>query len=90
MNFSESERLQQLSNEYILGGQFPFSFMRAVGGGAPVVMKERTHAYLYNINGNKFIDYLKHTVQLLRGMHILILLKQLEPSSQRCFIWYTD
>ncbi|WP_261934059.1 glutamate-1-semialdehyde 2,1-aminomutase [Staphylococcus aureus] len=41
MNFSESERLQQLSNEYILGGvNSPSRSYKAVGGGAPVVMKE--------------------------------------------------
>ncbi len=48
MNFSESERLQQLSNEYILGGvNSPSRSYKAVGGGAPVVMKEGHGAYLY-------------------------------------------
>ncbi len=60
MNFSESERLQQLSNEYILGGvNSPSRSYKAVGGGAPVVMKEGRGAYLYDVDGNKFIDYLQ-------------------------------
>ena len=38
MNFSESERLQQLSNEYILGGvNSPSRSYKAVGGGAQLL-----------------------------------------------------
>ena len=37
MKFTESERLQKLSNEYILGGvNSPSRSYKAVGGGAPV------------------------------------------------------
>ena len=91
MNFSESERLQQLSNEYILGGvNSPSRSYKAVGGGAPVVMKEGHGAYLYDVDGNKFIDYLQAYGQLLRGMHILILLKQFKNKQPKVFIWYTD
>lgn len=60
MKFTESERLQQLSNEYILGGvNSPSRSYKAVGGGAPVVMREGHGAYLYDVDGNKFIDYLQ-------------------------------
>ncbi|HDB8470564.1 TPA: glutamate-1-semialdehyde 2,1-aminomutase [Staphylococcus aureus] len=68
MNFSESERLQQLSNEYILGGvNSPSRSYKAVGGGAPVVMKERHGAYLYDVDGNKFIDYLQAYGPIITG-----------------------
>ncbi|HEI7083677.1 TPA: glutamate-1-semialdehyde 2,1-aminomutase [Staphylococcus aureus] len=68
MNFSESERLQQLSNEYILGGvNSPSRSYKTVGGGAPVVMKEGHGAYLYDVDGNKFIDYLQAYGPIITG-----------------------
>ncbi|HIH7688251.1 TPA: glutamate-1-semialdehyde 2,1-aminomutase [Staphylococcus aureus] len=68
MNFSESERLQQLSNEYILGGvNSPSRSYKAVGGDAPVVMKEGHGAYLYDVDGNKFIDYLQAYGPIITG-----------------------
>ncbi|HDK7710877.1 TPA: glutamate-1-semialdehyde 2,1-aminomutase [Staphylococcus aureus] len=68
MNFSESERLQQLSNEYILGGvNSPSRSYKAVGGGTPVVMKEGHGAYLYDVDGNKFIDYLQAYGPIIAG-----------------------
>ncbi|HBE7707974.1 TPA: glutamate-1-semialdehyde 2,1-aminomutase [Staphylococcus aureus] len=68
MNFSESERLQQLSNEYILGGvNSPSRSYKAVGGGVPVVMKEGHGAYLYDVDGNKFIDYLQAYGPIITG-----------------------
>ncbi|HAR4473779.1 TPA: glutamate-1-semialdehyde 2,1-aminomutase [Staphylococcus aureus] len=68
MNFSESERLQQLSNEYILGGvNSPSRSYKAVGGGAPAVMKEGHGAYLYDVDGNKFIDYLQAYGPIITG-----------------------
>lgn len=68
MNFSESERLQQLSNEYILGGvNSPSRSYKAVGGSAPVVMKEGHGAYLYDVDGNKFIDYLQAYGPIITG-----------------------
>ncbi|HGZ6268262.1 TPA: glutamate-1-semialdehyde 2,1-aminomutase [Staphylococcus aureus] len=68
MNFSESERLQQLSNEYILGGvNSPSRSYKSVGGGAPVVMKEGHGAYLYDVDGNKFIDYLQAYGPIIAG-----------------------
>ncbi|HCY6419308.1 TPA: glutamate-1-semialdehyde 2,1-aminomutase [Staphylococcus aureus] len=68
MNFSESERLQQLSNEYILGGvNSPSRSYKAVGGGAPVVMKEGHSAYLYDVDGNRFIDYLQAYGPIITG-----------------------
>lgn len=86
MNFSESERLQQLSNEYILGGvNSPSRSYKAVGGGAPVVMKEGHGAYLYDVDGNRFIDYLQAYGPIITGMHILILLKQFKNKLLKVF-----
>ena len=68
MNFTESERLQKLSNEYILGGvNSPSRSYKAVGGGAPVVMREGHGAYLYDVDGNKYIDYLQAYGPIITG-----------------------
>ena len=49
MNFTESERLQELSNEYILGGvNSPSRSYKAVGGGAPVVRRKVKALILYD------------------------------------------
>ena len=40
---------------------------KAVGGGAPVVMREGHGAYLYDVDGNKFIDYLQAYGPIITG-----------------------
>ncbi|PTF94818.1 glutamate-1-semialdehyde 2,1-aminomutase [Staphylococcus chromogenes] len=68
MNFSKSENLQNQSNEYILGGvNSPSRSYKAVGGGAPVVMKKGQGAYLYDVDGNKYIDYLQAYGPIITG-----------------------
>ena len=68
MKFSESEKLQQLSNEYILGGvNSPSRSYKAVGGGAPVMMRSGQGAYLFDVDGNKYIDYLQAYGPIITG-----------------------
>lgn len=68
MEFTESERLQSLSDEYILGGvNSPSRSYKAVGGGAPVVMKEGKGQYLYDVDGNRYIDYLQAYGPIITG-----------------------
>lgn len=68
MNFSKSENLQNQSNEYILGGvNSPSRSYKAVGGGAPAVMKKGQGAYLYDVDGNKYIDYLQAYGPIITG-----------------------
>ncbi|RNM25260.1 glutamate-1-semialdehyde 2,1-aminomutase [Staphylococcus cohnii] len=68
MKFTESERLQNYSNEYILGGvNSPSRSYKAVGGGAPVMMKSGQGAYLYDVDGNKYIDYLQAYGPIITG-----------------------
>ena len=88
MKFTESERLQQLSNEYILGGvNSPSRSYKAVGGGAPVVMKEGHGAYLYDVDGNKYIDYLQAYGPIITGHAHRILPKQSKIKQQKvCFM----
>lgn len=68
MKFTNSEALQHESNEYILGGvNSPSRSYKAVGGGAPVVMKKGEGAYLYDVDGNKYIDYLQAYGPIITG-----------------------
>jgi glutamate-1-semialdehyde 2,1-aminomutase len=68
MKFTESERLQKFSDEYILGGvNSPSRSYKAVGGGAPVMMKEGKGAYLFDEDGNKYIDYLQAYGPIITG-----------------------
>ncbi|MDT0871248.1 glutamate-1-semialdehyde 2,1-aminomutase [Staphylococcus pseudintermedius] len=68
MNFNRSETLQEQSNEYILGGvNSPSRSYKAVGGGAPVVMKSGKGAYLYDVDGNEYIDYLQAYGPIITG-----------------------
>ncbi|MES3704093.1 glutamate-1-semialdehyde 2,1-aminomutase [Staphylococcus arlettae] len=68
MKFTESEKLQQFSNDYILGGvNSPSRSYKAVGGGAPVIMQEGQGAYLIDEDGNKYIDYLQAYGPIITG-----------------------
>lgn len=68
MDFTKSEQLQQQSNEYILGGvNSPSRSYKAVGGGAPVVMKSAKGAYFYDVDGNQYIDYLQAYGPIITG-----------------------
>jgi len=80
MNFSESERIQKDANEYILGGvNSPSRSYKAVGGGAPVVMERADGAYFYDVDGNRYIDYLAAYGPIIAGHahpHITAAIKQ--------------
>ena len=45
--------------EHIVGGvNSPSRGYQAVGGGAPTVMERAEGAYFWDVDGNKYIDYL--------------------------------
>lgn len=68
MNFTNSEKIQQRANEAILGGvNSPSRSYKAVGGGAPVVMARGEGAYFYDVDGNKYIDYLAAYGPIITG-----------------------
>jgi glutamate-1-semialdehyde 2,1-aminomutase len=59
MNHSKSEQIYAEAQEHIVGGvNSPSRSYKAVGGGAPVVMERGEGAYFYDVDGNKYIDYL--------------------------------
>lgn len=55
----QSEQLYQKALEHIVGGvNSPSRSFKAVGGGAPVFMKSAKGAYFWDVDGNRYIDYL--------------------------------
>lgn len=59
MNHSKSEALHEEALKHIVGGvNSPSRSYKAVGGGAPVAMDYGKGAYFYDIDGNRYIDYL--------------------------------
>lgn len=63
-----SEKLRQRSENIILGGvNSPSRSYKAVGGSAPVVMDRAEGAYFYDVDGNKYIDYLSAYGPIITG-----------------------
>lgn len=68
MNFTKSEQLYQEALEHIVGGvNSPSRSYKAVGGGAPVVMERAQGAYFWDVDGNKYIDYLAAYGPIITG-----------------------
>lgn len=59
MNRKNSEAIYAEACEHIVGGvNSPARAYGAVGGGAPTVMERAEGAYFYDVDGNRYIDYL--------------------------------
>ena len=59
MNRTKSEQIYREACEHIVGGvNSPSRGYKAVGGGAPTVMERAEGAYFWDVDGNKYIDYL--------------------------------
>jgi len=68
MNHTQSEQLYEQALEHIVGGvNSPSRSYKAVGGGAPVFMKRAEGAYFYDVDGNKYIDYLAAYGPIITG-----------------------
>ena len=68
MNFSTSEQLHKEALELIVGGvNSPSRAYKAVGGGAPVYMERGKGAYFWDVDGNKYIDYLAAYGPIITG-----------------------
>jgi glutamate-1-semialdehyde 2,1-aminomutase len=68
MNFSKSEELHKEALEHIVGGvNSPSRSYKAVGGGAPVVMERAKGAYFWDVDGNRYIDYLAAYGPIITG-----------------------
>ncbi|RAL24321.1 glutamate-1-semialdehyde 2,1-aminomutase [Thermoflavimicrobium daqui] len=59
MNICTSERIYQEALNVIVGGvNSPSRSFRAVGGGAPIFMKKAKGSHFWDVDGNRYIDYL--------------------------------
>lgn len=68
MNRTNSERHYQEALKYIVGGvNSPSRAFKAVGGGAPVFMERGQGAYFWDVDGNRYIDYLAAYGPLIHG-----------------------
>ena len=67
-NHTNSKKLQIAAEEVILGGvNSPSRSYKAVGGGAPLVMERAEGAYFFDVDGNKYIDYLAAYGPIITG-----------------------
>ncbi|MCI1696194.1 glutamate-1-semialdehyde 2,1-aminomutase [Aneurinibacillus aneurinilyticus] len=68
MNFTRSEELYKEALDVIVGGvNSPSRAFKAVGGGAPVTMAKAEGAYFWDVDGNKYIDYLAAYGPIITG-----------------------
>lgn len=57
--YAKSEALYEKARAHIVGGvNSPARSFKAVGGGAPVFMSRAQGAYMWDVDGNRYIDYL--------------------------------
>src|SRR5690606_17115390 len=80
MNYTKSDALHKEALEHIVGGvNSPSRSYKAVGGGSPVAMEKGEGAYLYDVDGNRYIDYLAAYGPIITGHahpHITEAIKQ--------------
>ncbi|WP_042142120.1 glutamate-1-semialdehyde 2,1-aminomutase [Paucisalibacillus sp. EB02] len=68
MNFTNSEALHVEAQKHIVGGvNSPSRAYKAVGGGSPVYMERAKGAYFWDVDGNKYIDYLAAYGPIITG-----------------------
>lgn len=68
MKFTRSEELHEEALQHIVGGvNSPSRSYKAVGGGSPVVMERAKGAYFWDVDGNKYIDYLAAYGPIITG-----------------------
>ncbi|HZG15467.1 MAG TPA: glutamate-1-semialdehyde 2,1-aminomutase [Candidatus Bathyarchaeia archaeon] len=68
MNRQQSARMHEEACDVILGGvNSPSRSFKAVGGGAPVTMERAQGAYFWDVDGNRYIDYLAAYGPIITG-----------------------
>ncbi|WP_139492271.1 glutamate-1-semialdehyde 2,1-aminomutase [Brevibacillus dissolubilis] len=68
MNRETSNQLHEQALDVIVGGvNSPSRSFKAVGGGAPVVMERAKGAYFWDVDGNRYIDYLAAYGPIITG-----------------------
>lgn len=68
MDFTNSEKLHEIAQKHIVGGvNSPSRAYFGVGGGTPVYMERGKGAYFWDVDGNKYIDYLAAYGPIITG-----------------------
>ncbi|MDX8047650.1 glutamate-1-semialdehyde 2,1-aminomutase [Gracilibacillus sp. S3-1-1] len=68
MQFTQSEALHKEAQQHIVGGvNSPSRAYKGVGGGSPVYMEKGEGAYFWDVDGNKYIDYLAAYGPIITG-----------------------
>ncbi|MDQ0089174.1 glutamate-1-semialdehyde 2,1-aminomutase [Paenibacillus anaericanus] len=68
MNRTKSEYLYEEALKHIVGGvNSPSRSFKAVGGGAPVFMSKGQGAHFWDVDGNKYVDYLAAYGPIITG-----------------------
>ena len=68
MNHSKSQEVYNEALKHIVGGvNSPSRSYKAVGGGAPVVMAKGKGPYFWDVDGNRYIDYLAAYGPIITG-----------------------
>jgi glutamate-1-semialdehyde 2,1-aminomutase len=68
MQWNKSAQLYEEAQQHIVGGvNSPSRSFKAVGGGAPVFMKRGEGAYMWDVDGNRYIDYLMAFGPIITG-----------------------
>lgn len=68
MNYTKSEALHEEALEHIVGGvNSPSRSFTAVGGGSPVYMERAKGPHFWDVDGNKYIDYLAAYGPIITG-----------------------
>ncbi len=68
MNYINSERLYEEALQHIVGGvNSPSRSFKGVGGGTPIFMEKAKGAYFWDVDGNRYIDYLAAYGPIIAG-----------------------
>ncbi|NEU31911.1 glutamate-1-semialdehyde 2,1-aminomutase [bacterium LRH843] len=68
MKWTQSEALYKEAQEYIVGGvNSPSRAYKGVGGGTPIFMEKAEGAYFFDVDGNRYIDYLAAYGPIITG-----------------------
>lgn len=67
-SYTKSHELHEEALQHIVGGvNSPSRAYKAVGGGAPVYMERAKGAYFWDVDGNKYVDYLAAYGPIITG-----------------------
>ncbi|WP_305849399.1 glutamate-1-semialdehyde 2,1-aminomutase [Pontibacillus sp. ALD_SL1] len=68
MNINRSKELYREAEDHIVGGvNSPSRAYKGVGGGTPIFMDKAEGAYFFDVDGNKYIDYLAAYGPIITG-----------------------